>query len=417
MNRWLLLILSVCLLTSPLFAADPPNGKAKGRVTKNSEAAVGPRDYSSKNIVLHTDLTPEEAKELLVRLETMLLQVGKYWGRPNNQIIEMFVVKDMAVWPPGVFPDAAVDSLTTGGGLTMSQTRSTFNAATGKKLAHLGTKSMVYAVADRGTPQHEAVHAYCAQSFGTTGPTWFAEGIAELGQYWRDKDLSVQIHPEVLKYLQNSEPKPLQEIVDLRLVTGDSWQNYAWRWALCHLLAFNPNYGDRFRPLGLQILNEQESTFESVYGPMAPEIAFEYRFFLDHMDNGFRVDLCRWDWKTKANLIRGTGAASSKIEAARGWQASRLMVKEGQSYEVTATGEWSIGGDTAKVSADGHADGRGRLMGVLFDDYKLSEPFALGATARWAAPQDGVLFLRCEDEWKSIGDNSGSVAVKIKSAD
>jgi hypothetical protein len=329
----------------------------------------------------------------------------------------MFVVKDLAAWPPGVFPDAAVDSLTTGGGLTMSQTRSSFNAATGKKLAHLGTKSMVYAVADRGTPQHEAVHAYCAQSFGTTGPTWFAEGIAELGQYWRDKDLSVQIHPEVLKYLQNSEPKPLAEIVDLRSVTGDSWQNYAWRWALCHLLAFNPNYGDRFRPLGLQILNEQESTFQSVYGSMAPEIAFEYRFFLDHMDNGFRVDLCRWDWKTKANLIRGTGAAASKIEAARGWQASRLMVKEGQSYEVTATGEWSTGGDTEKVSADGHAGGRGRLTGVLFDDYKLSEPFPLGATARWAAPQNGVLFLRCDDDWKSVGDNSGSVAVKIKSAD
>jgi hypothetical protein len=80
MQRWLLCIAGLCFLTAPLFAADPPNGKTKGRVTKNSEAATGPRDYSSKNFVLHTDLTAEEAKELLVRLETMLLQVGKYWA-------------------------------------------------------------------------------------------------------------------------------------------------------------------------------------------------------------------------------------------------------------------------------------------------------------------------------------------------
>ncbi len=414
--RWVI-ALSLTFATYSLDAADT---KAKSAAKGKKAIPVddgGPRDYTSRNFLLHTDLSPEEAKELLQRLETMIVQVGRYWGKPNAQQIELYVTNNVSVWPAGFFPPEAVDSLTSGGGLTMSQTRVAINRATGKKAAHLGTKSIVYAVADRGTPQHEAVHAYCSQSFGTTGPTWFSEGIAELGHYWRDKDVSVQIHPQVLKYLQTSEPKALGDIVDSSERTGDSWQNYAWRWALCHLLAFNPNYSERFRPLGLQILGEQGATFQSVYGPMAPEIAFEYRFFLDHVDNGFRVDLCRWDWKTKAVGIRGSSNVQAKIEAARGWQCSRLLAKEGQSYEYTATGEWSLEKDGEKLTADGSADGKGRLVGVLFNDYRLSDPFPLGTTGRWAAPSDGILFIRCEDEWSSIADNTGVITLKIKSAE
>lgn len=407
-----LLALAVC----PAFAQD---AKASARTKKNvpQDVPPGPRDYTSRNFLLHTDLSPDEAKDLLGRLETMIVQVARYWGKPNSQTIELFVVKDLDRWPQEVFPPPALTSVSTGGGLTMSQTRSMVNAATGRKTAHLGTKSLVYAIADRGTPQHEAVHAYCSQMFGATGPIWFAEGIAELGQYWRDKDTSVRIHPEVLQYLQSSEPEPLTSIVDTRQRTGDSWQNYAWRWALCHLLAFNPNYSPRFRPLGLALLTEQNTSFEAVYGPMAPEISFEYLFFLKHIDSGYRVDLCSWDWKTKAVGIRGNSVVQSKIEAGRGWQASRLLTKEGEDYEFTVTGQWSLSKDGEKLTAGGDAAGKGRLVGVLFENYQLSEPFELDDATRWTAPKDGVLYLRCQDDWNSLADNSGALTVKIKAAD
>src|SRR5437762_1494004 len=75
-------------------------------------------------------------------------------------------------------------------------------------------KSLVFAVADRGTPQHESVHAYCGQTFGTTGPLWYSEGMAEMGNYWREGDRSVNIHPGVLEYLRNSPPKSLNDIVN-----------------------------------------------------------------------------------------------------------------------------------------------------------------------------------------------------------
>jgi hypothetical protein len=53
-------------------------------------------------------------------------------------------------------------------------------------------------------------------------------------------------------------------------------------------------------------------------------------------------------------------------------------------------------------------------MGILFEDYQLSDPFELGSSGEWEAPSDGQLYLRCHDDWNSLADNSGSVTVKLK---
>lgn len=381
-----------------------PRGKA-------AETADGPQTCTSKNFVVHTDLTKEEAEDLLVRLETMLVLISKYWGRPNSQLVEMYVVKDLKKWPPGSLDPRGLESIETGGGVTLGQTLE--NRATGEALA---AKAVVYAVADHGTPQHEAVHAYCQLNFGRTGPVWYSEGMAEMGQYWKDKDSAVNCHEVVVKYLKSEEPKTLRELVSPNQTTGDSWQNYAWRWALCHLLANNTNYAPRFRPLGLALLANKRTSFEDVYGPMAEEISFEYLFFLEHFDRGYRADLCSWDWKTKFTAVRGNASAVCKIDANQGWQASRLLAKEGETYSYTATGEWKLGKDGEPQTAAGDSEGRGVLEGIYFEDYKLSEPFSLGDSGEFTATQDGKLFLRCKDAWHELGDNSGEMAVRIKKA-
>jgi len=394
-----------------VFAQSPkPRGKP---MPQSGLPAV--RDYASRNFVLHTDLDPDDAKELLTRLETMLVLVSRYFGKPNARPIEMNVVKELGNWPPDSIDPNALSSLETGGGITLSVTSFQRNGAGQRQV--VGAKSVVWAVADRGTPQHEAVHAYCHQAFGRTGPTWYSEGMAELGQYWKEKEDGVAIHDGVLAYLKSQEPKDLTEIVAAGQQTGDSWQNYSWRWALCHLLAANPNYAPRFKPLGLALLNDQQTSFEEVYGPMAQEINFEYHFFLKHMDQGFRADLCSWDWKAKYQRLKGTGSMQPKVESMRGWQPSRVMVKAGDRLSLTATGEWSLRKSGPKVTADGDENGVGRLEGILFEDYALSEPFELGSECEWEAPQDGNLLLRCREDWHQLSDNSGTITVRIKRAD
>ncbi|MCA8983854.1 MAG: hypothetical protein KDA76_08850 [Planctomycetaceae bacterium] len=378
----------------------PPAGQSAG----GSVVA----EYKSANFIVRTDLTAKEAQELLERLETMLGLISRYWGKKNAQVIEMYVVKNLANWPAGMLSPEGRESVASGGGVTSTQKRTLGRA--------WQAKSIVYAVADRGTPQHEAVHAYCAQTFGSTGPTWYSEGMAEVGQYWRGaEDKSVNCHDHVIAYLKSGEPKPLKDVVDLAQFTGDSWQNYAWRWSLCHLLGFNENYTARFKPLGLALMAEQQGvTFWTVYGTMAAEIEFEHRLFLQNLEPGYRVDLCSWDWKTKPQRVRGSRVLVSKVEAARGWQATRLEAQQGETYAYTAEGTWTLEKDAKPLSADGDESGKGRLLAVYFDDYSLSEPFELAAQGTFTATQDGQIFVRCREDWGSLADNSGALSLKFK---
>ncbi len=372
--------------------------------------AQGPRDYRSQNFLLHSDLSEDEAKQLLSELETMLSLISRYWGKPNRQVIEMYVAKNVRAWPRELLQQLDADGVNrmlNGAGVTVGITAS----AGGQRY----TKSTVYCVADRGVPKHEAVHAYCQQAFGTTGPLWYSEGMAEMGQYWRTDDSSVNCEDYVLEYLRKVQPKSLNDIVNPATeITGDSWQNYAWRWALCHLLANNTNYQARFRPLGMAYLTKQNITFEQVYGPMANEIIFEYLFFLNHMEKGYRVDLCSWDWNARFAKALPGRVSKAKVKAAAGWQPAKLLVEAGSKYDFSAPGQWKLSKDGDSITADGTADGSGRLVGVIFSDFQLSEPFELGTYGTFEPPSSGQLWLRCRDEWGSLADNSGDIEVAVK---
>jgi len=407
-------LFGACLIAGLLFTALPHRAhsakRRRPRKKVGQSVAVGVANYRSKNFLVHTDLSPAKAKELLVRLETMLGHMTRYWGRPNRQIIECYVVDNLKNWPEGAITPAAMPSIQGGAGITLSTTLTRGN--------RFVAKATVYAVSRRGTPQHEAVHAYCSQTFGTTGPVWYSEGMAEVGNYWRPKN-SKAVHCDqiIVRYIRGSTPKTMSEIVRPNQMTGDSWQNYAWRWALCHLLGNNPNYAPRFRPLGLALLTKGRGvTFQRVYGPMSREISFEYLFFLKHLDRGYRVDLCRWDWKAKYRSPRGSSSVTARILAARGWQPGRLRVKRDRKYAYSALGTWKTGAKEKPVDADGKAGSSGRLMGIVFDNYTLSEPFELGTYGTFKSPADGNLLLRCRDKWNEIADNSGTIKVRLKIA-
>lgn len=373
-----------------------------------------PQLYKSRSFQVFTDLPKEEAEELVDRLETMLVFVSRYWGKPCRKMIKMFVVKDFQNWTSEDMQNMApegIASIRSDGGLTMTSVRGIVG---GPKL---DANAVVYATADHGTPQHEAVHAYCGLTFGELGPVWYAEGMAEVGQYWRKGERGVTTNPYVLDYLKSQTPKPLNDIVNNPLeTTGDSWQNYAWRWTLCHLLGFNENYTQRFKPLGMSFLAGNNTSFDTVYGNQFEEIDFEYKQFLQDVEPGYRCDLCSWDWKTRFRPVSGKAQVVSNVEADRGWQASRLLVTKGESYSITTTGDWSLSEDGDDLTADGDENGNGRLVGVLFQDYELSEVIELGTDSTFRALQDGKLYLRCRDDWGKLDDNKGDVKVSIKLA-
>lgn len=363
-----------------------------------------PRDLRSQHFLLHTDLSDRSAKMLLDKLEYMIGLISQYYGRLPKGIIECYVVRDLSLWTDIPMHPNGVSKIREGAGVTISQ------GALGK------VKAVVYSSADHGVVQHESVHAYCSQTFGSTGPTWYSEGMAEMGQYWKKGNLAVNISPPVIRYLTRATPKKLLDIVAAGQITGDSWQAYAWRWALCHMLASNSNYSPRFKGLGINMMSGGQATFESVYGDVAKEISFEYDQFVKNFGNGYRVDLCQWDWKSKANAITGNRRIQAKIEAARGWQTSKLKLNKGKKYEFVCVGEWSTSAESKPVNGDGDTLGKGKLVAVVFQNYQLSKVIELGQKGEFVAEQDGHLFLRCLDSFSELEDNSGTLTVHFRRA-
>jgi len=362
-----------------------------------------PRDLRSAHFMLHTDISDRKAKILLDKLETMIALVSQYYGRLPAGIIECYVVRDLQNWPQGMIPPEAVAKISEPAGITLSVS-----------LGRL-TRSVVYSCQKHGVVQHEAIHAYCAQTFGSTGPTWYAEGVAEMGQYWKKDQPAVEVDPVAIDYLKNAPPKSMLDIVAAGQITGDSWRAYAWRWALCHLLANNPNYSGRFKALGVGMMTEQPgASFESVYGPVAREISFEYDQFVKHLDNGYRADLCAWQWNRKFLFVLGTRYSTAKPTARYGWQASGIKLQDGQSYDYAAQGTWKVAATGEEVDANGNTDGTGRLLGVIMREFQLGEPFELGVRGSFVAPHDGDLYLRCGDAWNRIADNDGSITVYFR---
>lgn len=364
-----------------------------------------PREIRSRHFVLMTDVSDRQAQILLDKLETMVTLLSTYFGRQPTDVVQGFVVRELSQWPDGVLTEPqGIAKIQEGAGIC-------FGATLGQS-----RQAIIYCCDDHGVIQHESTHAYCTLAFGSTGPTWLAEGVAEMGQYWKVDELAVDINPHVLQYLQSTSPKrTLTEIAVPGRVPSGGWQDYAWRWALCHLLANNPNYASRFKPLAMALMSSQpDVSFTSVYGPVAAEISFEYDLFLQTLDNGYRADLCAWQWGRKFAPLQGDRLSKTKITAKYGWQASGLRVRAGESYDVAAEGKWKIAGDGAEYTADGDAEGRGRLLGVIFSNYKLSQPIELGTRAKFVAESDGDLYLRCRDDWNRIADNDGELTVHFR---
>ena len=378
--------------------------------TLSDEPKREPRLIRSAHFSFLTDVSDREARIILDKLERMAGLLEGYFNRKPDGPVVGFIVRDLAVFAAGTLPDP----------LGVEKIRARAGVCVNERLGDQ-RKATLYSCDDHGVIQHECTHGFCHMAFGSTGPTWLAEGVAELGTYWKEGEKAVAVEPGRMTYLQRAQPKrALLEIAVPGRTEAGTWQDYTWRWALCHLLLNNPNYSDRFKPLAIALMEERPGvSFESVYGPVARELSFEYDLFLRTVGNGYRTDLVAWPWKSRfRSLASGSGSVKAEVRAAAGWQASGLRVERRVAYEVTAEGRWRTAPAGEPLTADGDAEGHGRLVGAVFRDqeYALGDAIPLGSRRPFVAPDDGQLFLRCADDWSQLADNDGEIAVTLRRA-
>ncbi len=400
-------------------------------------------NYRTTNFSLWTDLPETEAQQLVDRLETTLNKAEDYWKRPQRGSIQCFVARNLEAWHDRELPNPMARLLISRvGGVAVSYPD---NDAGGNR-----SRIVVFAAARPGVPEHETIHAYCGQTFGTTGPTWYREGMAQVLasdqsavgedglQFPEDIAESLVNGPtmslnavvlsgdNIKKLCDSLEAKAVAHVGLVGLVPDSQWNDddtrslgdikatYAWSWLTCQFLEHNPNYQSRFRAMGQEYLVKQDTNaFSKWFDPVAPQLKFEYDFMVNHLSPGYRVDLCAWDWNKRWKSLDRCRNVRTKVLAARGFQPTGLLVTTGEVCSIQAVGTWTIQKQGTALTARGGPDGNGQLEAVLLKDFQLSEPFLLNSDSQFTAPQDGQLYLRCRDAWSALGDNEGSLAVSI----
>jgi hypothetical protein len=360
----------------------------------------------SHSFIVHTDLEDAEAKDLVAQLEAVIQEISRYWGRTMQGTIECYIIRNFDNFPKDTTDPRGIAGIKQAGGVTL------FNLCASGKRLH--AKSVVYADARPEVAMHEAVHAYCHQTFGRTGPIWYSEGMAEMGRYWKKGDSAVRVGQREMRFLRQDLPTSLAATLSTSQVSGDSWQNYASRWGLCHFLAHNPNYAPKFHALGRGFLAGKDVSFEKAYGAAPQALWFEYLFFRQHIGRGFRVDLAAWDWSKKFAPLLPGHSVTVTIKAGRGWQPTGVAVTQGTQYECVAMGNWRIANQTKPVDANGNEKGRGRLAGTMLKGFELGPEFDVGDRGSLPLTASGDLYLRCGDSWNHLADNSGCIAVTLK---
>jgi len=116
---------------------------------------------------------------------------------------------------------------------------------------------------------------------------------------------------------------------------------------------------------------------------------------------------------------RHEALTNPRIFAYRDWQSVGVQVQAGDVLQIRAQGDWMYT-PGEHHGPEGHARyfapgfyplpnvPGGALIGRIGED---SEPFYVGKRVTWEAMQDGLLYLRIDDD--ILSDNDGWVTVEI----
>ncbi len=425
-----------CRATAP--SIEPSAGTPSTNSKTTSQPCSPILIYRDGRLILHTDLPPATAQATLAKMKGALRFAEKHWRRRLRGSLDCYVAADASRWPDKAFPHPLarvwIDCI---GGATVCEP---LPASSG---GH--RKATVYASTRQGAAPHEIVHAYCSQTFGHAGPDWYNEGVAMVIGYHDHNGHGVQCPLEVLATLRQGSPQTVRQLIQPMSFTSATYDSLAlmaesrknlqgqvpkscWTsadsenlavmgkaydrsWSLCYLLLHDPNYQGQFRRLGSAYLAGHRPSYHQAFGAMHEELAFDYKAFLLHVDMGYRVDLCSWEWGKTFRELERSDSRSRTIRAARGYQATGVMVARDQCYNYEAHGHWCTSATASSTDADGGAEGKGRLEAVVMHDYQLCTPFELGTSGSFTPPTSGHLYVRCRDSWNQLADNTGTLRV------
>lgn len=404
----------------------------------------GIRTYESKRLRLYTDIDPKIAETLPKFVDAVYDAWVAYLGPlpPNRERTEFqvtgYIMKDRELFAQLKLLPADLPKFLSG--------------------RHRGAEFWIneqeFDYYRRHLMLHEATHCYMTAIPDVQAPAWYMEGMAELfGTHRVNADGSIQfrVMPDAEENFgglgriglvrTDIAAGRLLALNDIDRLQPDQFlenSNYGWAWALCMFLDQHPRYRDRFHELSRHTTGKQfEAKLGELFRDDLADMSTEWLLFATSLQAGYDVERAAVQFREGVPIARPGAPVSISVATDRGWQSSGVLIEKGKTYDLTASGEFTLSDKPVpwKSSPDGisifYSEGRpiGRLVAsirasVASDEAPVDaaekrsesmlELIPVGRHARFAAPITGTIYFHVNDFWRSLADNKGSVDIEIR---
>ncbi len=417
------------------------------RVNTQKAQTNGILRYDSKRLILYTDIEPEQARTVV----TLVDQVYSTWE-----------------YQLGQFPEARDKSEFQITGYLMKDPNKFLTAGLLRKnpstILHGQNKGYEFWMHEQEWDYyrahlllHEATHCVtqCREDDDDQRPLWFLEGMAE---YFGTHQLVDTNQPGVKTLRFGVIPASAEDAhgfgriemiraeceagralaADDVLLLGQKEFSesrstpYAWSWALCTFLATHPATAVEYRSVCQQWDTAQFTrAFLTFWTRHKTVIDSDWELFRESLCYGF--DLPRGATTRKESVrLEPLATRELKLLADHGWQSTGVLVREGQTFQVSATGRVTLRMSTKPWESEPAGISirysEGQPIGRLLAAVQRSTPaqtgpvrhwqffdIAAGATVKFA--DAGTLYLRVNDRWNELTDNSGEYRVQLTARD
>lgn len=400
-------------------------------------AALGIKLYESKRLKLYTDIDPAIAKSFPAYVDAAHDAWVDYFGPlpPNKERTEFQMTGYLMTSKP-LFREA---------GLIPADLPDFVNGRhRGAEFWMVDQKFDYYR---RHLMIHEATHCYMTILGGPLPPVWYMEGMAELFGTHRvetNGKILFRVMPEnqtdygglgritfLRQEVAAERGKTLDDVLAIRPTDFLKNDAYAWSWGLCAFLDGHPKYQQRFRLLARNLTyREFQRRFQERFESDSIRLRQEWLLFVRSIQEGFDNERAAVVFR-EAVKPASSLATSIEILADRGWQSTGVTVEAGAEYEITASGSFTVAktpkpwiSEPQGVSIR-YFEGRplGQMVGCVVPaglptrDRKepdLEGVFGIGRMRKLRPERGGELFLRVNDDWATLEDNSGQVKVTAR---
>jgi hypothetical protein len=293
---------------------------------------------------------------------------------------------------------------------------------------------------------HEFTHCFMYAPDDVHIPTWYREGMAELfGTHALDAagHYHFRVMPDAAEHFAGHGRIPLvrsetaagrwKSLADVERLAPNKFLEttaYAWAWAACAFLDGHPRYSRKFRELGRHTTSVRfDSAAQAFFDGGGDELRTEWSLFTHELQYGFDLSRAAIQFQPGKPLSVNESARSIDVAADRGWQSSGILARAGAEYEVSATGEVSLGtapkpwiSQPQGVSII-YSEGRpiGQLLAAIHREpaapkaeESMLNQLAVGRGSRFTAPCTGTLYFRVNDRWNSLADNDEHYRVTVR---